>query len=491
MLDAFTAPASPTNDEFKSLGDFNLAAACPLVHTPDGRYLSLQSYGLYEALYDSPFYWMHADKGYRAEASRHRGTFTEEFVARRLAAVFGSARVHRGVTIKRGTKHVTDIDVLVTFADRAIVLQCKSKKLTLEARKGNDLQLRSDFKKSVQDAYDQARVSADSLLDPSLTFLSADGAPLSMPGLRTIYPVCVVSDSYPALTVQARSFLTQTADETVRPPLVADVFLIDVLAEMLSSPLRLLSYVDRRVSYSGRLNSMNEHAILGFHLSQNLWLEEEYSMAMIDDACATDLDAAMMVRREGIPGSPTPDGVLTRFASTPVGRILTAIEHRESAAEVNLGFLLLTLSEAAVNDLGKNLEAVAARTRKDGRTHDFTHIFAEGEAGLTVHCSPLPSAEAVPDLRRHCENRKYIHRAGAWHGLLVRAEDGFPKLGIELRFPWKPDATLDITTRAVVARDAARKASAPGAPASRSAKVGRNDPCSCGSGRKHKRCCLA
>jgi hypothetical protein len=396
-----------------------------------------------------------------------------------LAAVFGPARVHRGVTIKRGTKLVTDIDVLVTFADRAIVLQCKSKKLTLAARKGNDLQLRSDFKKSVQDAYDQARLSADSLLGPSLTFLAADGAPLLMPRLRTIYPVCVVSDSYPALTVQARSFLTHTADDAVRPPLVTDVFLIDVMAEMLSSPLRLLSYVDRRVSYTGRLNSMNEHAILGFHLSQNLWLEEEYSLAMIDDACATDLDAAMTVRREGIPGS-----------RTPVGRILAAIEHRESAAEVDLGFLLLTLGQAAIKDLGKGLEAVAARTRKDGRTHDFTHIFAEGEAGLTVHCSPLPNAEAMSELRRHCENRKYIHRAEAWHGLLVRAEDGLPKLGLELRFPWKPDAALDAVTRAVVARDAAGRAAAPGAAAGRGAKIGRNDLCPCGSGRKHKRCCL-
>jgi hypothetical protein len=434
VLDAFTAPASPTNAEFKAFGDFNLAAACPLVRTPNGRYLSLQSYGLYESLYDSPFYWMHADAGYRAEASKHRGAFTEDFVARRLAEVFGPARVHRGVVIKRGTKHVTDIDVLVTFADRAIALQCKSKKLTLAARKGNDLQLRSDFKKSVQDAYDQARISADSLLDPSLTFLDAEGASLAVSKQRTIYQVCVVSDSYPSLTVQARSFLTHTADETVRPPLVTDVFLIDVLAEMLSSPLRLLSYVNRRVSYTGRVNSMNEHAILGFHLSQNLWLEEEYSMAMIDDACAIDLDAAMTVRRGGVPGSPTPDGVLTRFARTPVGRILSAIEHRESVAEVDLGFLLLTLGETAVRDLGKGLEAVAARTRKDGRTHDFTHIFAESEAGLTVHCSPLSDAEALPELRRHCENRKYIHRAGAWHGLLVRAEDGLRSWGLSSGF---------------------------------------------------------
>ena len=40
-----------------------------------------------------------------------------------------------------------EIDVLVLFANRAIVLQAKSKKLTLESRKGNDLAIKKDFKK--------------------------------------------------------------------------------------------------------------------------------------------------------------------------------------------------------------------------------------------------------------------------------------------------------------------------------------------------------
>ena len=74
---------------------------------------------------------------------------------------------------------LTEADVLVLFADRAVVVQCKSKKLTLEARKGNDLQLREEFKKSVQDAYDQAHLCAVSLGDPDLKFMGADGREIS------------------------------------------------------------------------------------------------------------------------------------------------------------------------------------------------------------------------------------------------------------------------------------------------------------------------
>jgi Nuclease-related domain len=243
VLAAFTAPEPPTNAGFKSLGDFNAANACPILLSPDGGYISLQTYGVAEALYDSPFYWMAADKTYKDTAFANRGAFTEDLVAKRLSVIFGNNHVHRNVYVMRKGAQVTEADVLVLFAGRAMVVQCKSKKLTLEARKGNDLQLRDDFKKSVQDAYDQAYLCAAWLGDPDLKFVGGDGREISIPALREIYPVCVVSDHYPALTVQAREFLNFQTDKIIQPPFVADVFLIDVLAEMLASPLRLLSYL--------------------------------------------------------------------------------------------------------------------------------------------------------------------------------------------------------------------------------------------------------
>lgn len=134
VLTVFTAPAASSNEGFRTIGDFNLVNACPIIRSPDGLYISLQGYGLVEALYDAPFYWMAADKSYRSVAFKHRGDFTEAFAAERLADVFGEANVHRGVNVVRGRDRVSEIDILVLFADRAIVVQCKSKKLTLEAR---------------------------------------------------------------------------------------------------------------------------------------------------------------------------------------------------------------------------------------------------------------------------------------------------------------------------------------------------------------------
>src|SRR5690606_20694046 len=86
VLAVLTAPEAPTNADFRAIGDFNLASARPLLRTPTGDYVALEGYALVEALYDSPYYWMVADKAYRNTASQHRGDFTETLVARRLAA---------------------------------------------------------------------------------------------------------------------------------------------------------------------------------------------------------------------------------------------------------------------------------------------------------------------------------------------------------------------------------------------------------------------
>jgi hypothetical protein len=116
----------------------------------------LQPYSLADALYESPFYWMVGDKAYADEAMQNRGRFTEAFCRDRLELVFGTKCVHTNVDIfESKARKVGEIDVLVLFGDRAVIVQAKSKRLTLESRKGNDGRIRDDFKKSVQDSYDQ------------------------------------------------------------------------------------------------------------------------------------------------------------------------------------------------------------------------------------------------------------------------------------------------------------------------------------------------
>jgi hypothetical protein len=490
ILNAFAAPAGPCNKHFTALHDFNIVNACPLIPTPDGGYVVFHIYSLVEALYEAPFYWMGADKAYVNTAMEHRGLFTEQFAIERLTQVFGASNVLPNIDIfgSKGNK-LGEIDVLVLFGNRALVLQAKSKRLTLEARRGNDLQIQDDFKKSIQDSCDQAYLCAQLLEEGRCTFRDTAGNTVMLPDeLKRIYILCLVSDHYPALSFQARQFLKSTPNATMSPPFVMDVFALDAITEMLNSPLQLLSYIDRRTGYTEKLMASHELTILSYHLKQNLWLNDEHDMVLLDDDISADLDLAMLVRRDGIPGNATPDGILTRFAATALGRITKAIEASPEPATIDLGFMLLTLGEDTVIAVSKAIDHIAQQALADGKSHDFTAGLGHGETGLTIHCNNDSLEVAGSSLQRHCHARKYTERAISWFGVCLHPNDQALRFGINLDFPWQQSNEMDVLTKGM-----GKAASLPTVVSrlgSNGLKVGRNDPCPCGSGKKFKKCCL-
>ena len=428
-------PENERNTTFTSLNAFNVAHAYPVIRMGSDAYLLLQHYyGISEALYETPFYWMCEDEDYAPEAFHHRGGFTETFSADRLKHVFGANRVFQNVELIKSKKEVlSEIDVLVLFGDRAIVLQAKSKKLTLEARKGNDLQLKDDFKKAVQDAIDQVVVCAELLVDNTVKLQTKNGRPIFISkNLRTIFPVSVIADHYPSLAFQVLQSLTIRTNEQIVSPLVMDVFALDAITEMLVSPLRLLSYFNHRAQFADKLLMSHEHMILSYHLKCNLWLEKDIGLATFPDDVAADLDIAMTVRREGVPGAATPDGILTRFEGTHFSRIITQIEDKPIPATISLGLMLLELSEDTVQKINNYIDQVMSLTKKDGDLHNVVLSFPDASSGLTIHCSNLSQSEAKNALQSHCDKSGHEQNANSWFGLALWP-DGSILLAGELR----------------------------------------------------------
>lgn len=480
ILTAFTAPVVGCNGGFTSLHAFNAAYAFPFIRKGDDEFVLFQQYGVTEALYDAPFYWMSSDKSYASTAFEHRGDFTEDFSFERLQRVFGTDRVFKNVEIV-GKKGVTlgEIDVLILFGDQAVIVQAKSKKLTLEARNGNDLRLRGDFKAAVQDAVDQAISCATLLCEPSVNLRCRDGSvPHPTTEIKTAYPVTVVADHYPALAFQSRQLISFSTTKKVVAPLVLDVFSLDTITEFLSSPLRFLSYLRLRAKSGDAFMANHENTLLSYHLKQNLW-QDDFDLMMIGDDISADLDVAMAARRDGIPGAKTPTGILTAFVDTPFSEIIAQIEHEAEPVPIALGFLLLELGGSTVKSFNRNVERVRDAVTKDGKSHNLAMGLGERSAGLTLHCNNLPTDEASKRLYRHCEIRKYGEKAEEWFGLVIRP-DGSLHLAVVLNNPWKFDPEKEVKlTRMPNPKNRSGK---------KRKKPGRNDPCPCGSGKKFKRC---
>jgi hypothetical protein len=102
---------------------------------------------------------------------------------------------------------------------------------------------------------------------------------------KKVHVVCAVCDPYPALSAQAEHFLQYQTTDVICAPLVTDLFALDAMAEMLSSPIYFLDYLDKRARYAGRLSSFFELTILGYHLAHNLWLDDEHDhLTLADDS---------------------------------------------------------------------------------------------------------------------------------------------------------------------------------------------------------------
>ncbi len=478
-IDSLAMPTGHRNVQFKNLNDFNVVVAAPILRLSGDRFLLFHVNALAEAIYESPFYWMLEDKAYAKTALANRGAFTETFALERLTAVFGAARVYRGVNIHRTKgERIGEIDVLVLFGDRAIVLQAKSKRLTLESRRGNDQQLRDDFKADVQDAYDQSLVCAEALLDPSNSLLQSDGAPLtlSMP-ISCVAPLCVVADHYPALGLQVGHLLQQRTLDNIFPPLCIDIFALDVMAELLARPMRFLSYLQLRAKFRDKALVHHEITLLGYHLKYNLWLTE-YDSYLLEDDFSADVEIAMGARRLGLPGNRTPPGILSLIEGHRFDNAIRQIEEEPRGAMIELVLLLYQLSGNATKGFLDFVDRSSERALVTGRS-DFSIPLQD--TGLTIHTNSasLPDAERL--LESHLLVRKYRERASSWFGLCLDPVDARIRTAKKVAYPWVHDPAIE---------EMSKLYGSSRIPVQGFAKVGRNDPCPCGSGLKYKRCHL-
>jgi len=475
-----------TNSTYTAPSEFNEVTARPILKRSDGRFVLFSHYGLAEALYTTPYFWMVKDKNYGATLSDNRGKYVEDFSAGCLRRVFGRDSVHeRVLLVKANGDRIGEIDVLVIYANRAIVVQAKSKGLTQNSKRGVDDAIRDDFQKSVQDAYNQAFRCAELLNSDGVKLLSATlSKHEALPQFKEIYLFCVLSENYPALAYQSRQFLAASLHPIIKFPFVIDVFFLDVMCEILRSPLYFLSYANRRVTYADRLMSSHELVVLAFHLKSNLWLDEDTSVLHLGDDIGVELDIAMMARRRDVPGAKVPNGILTRLGSTTVSRIIQNITSRPESALLDLGLELLKLSEKTLKLLSSSIDQAIVRSRTDRNSHDVT--IATPHAGLSVHVNDRPDEEAKSRLLIHCELRKYRMNAGEWYGLCISAMSGLPRFATKLDSEWVHNAELALHSK----RLSVEAPLGGGIVRANRIKVGRNDQCPCGSGKKYKHCCL-
>lgn len=486
------------NDQFKEPGNYNIINSHPIIKLDQERYLITVSYLLFEAVYESPFYWMWTEGvEYKGQLSKNRGRASEEIVFEYLSVIFNDKNIFKDVKIKSlesaeatvKTKDDTDIDVLCILGSKALCVQVKSKKLTELSRVGDDNQLKKDFKEAVQDAYEQASLSRKKILDRKSKFIDSCGQEIQIPeSIDEVYLMVVTTENYPALTHQTSILLDK--DDNNPFPIVLTVFDLELLTFYLTDPYDFLYYVRQRITLMDYFLADEEIVFLGYHINQKLYKPSNDSHVAIDADFGQLIDRNYYPIKAGIKVSDDGDVIKNKWKNEDFDLLCKTIKSLNQPKITDILFNLFDFSSDSIDSLIGFINSVKQKTLLDGKNHDFSMPPNKNSfpmVGITYFSLGSNNPEELKvKLLTLCEARKYKSRGDIWIGLGSIKDSKNIIDGIAYNDDkWEYDKEMeDICLNIFGHGDGRAKF------VNLNKKLGRNDKCPCGSGLKYKKCCL-
>lgn len=475
-------PGDNLNSNFKDVGDFNIFNARPILQLDANRYFIPISFSVFEAVYESPFYWIIKDNEYfNKVGSLNRGKISEEITFEYLEKVFGKARTFKSVRIlnKKG-EDWTDIDILCVLDNKALCVQVKSQKLTELARKGNDSALNDDFTKAVQEAYGQGLVSRKKILEKNSKFVdSKNNVILLSEEINEAYIMVVTTENYPSLTHQAHVILDKKQEEPF--PIALTVFDLELVAHYLNDPYDFLYYIRQRTELMDYLKADEEIVFLGFHLNQKLWKKPDIDSEVLDTSFAQLVDRNYYPFKAGIKVSKKGDTLKNKWRNAKFQQLVDQVKASKDIGFLDAVFYLYDLAGAGADDLIHFIEETKAKMAADGKMHDFSLIFEDGKSGVTFFGMEASPSELKNRLLSLAISRKYRTKADTWLGLgsITSSENLVDAISFN-NDPWAQDRQLEELASVILKPGVAVNLG--------NKKINRNDRCFCGSGRRYRKC---
>ena len=432
FLSKFLLRIGAENREFTEPFSINRAMVSPLIEIGDFIYLPNQ-FRLFESIYESPFYWMNDDKKYLATASKHRGEFVERAASELLKKVFGAENVYENVLIKSGKNDLGEIDVLVLYGEFAIIVQAKSKRLTLQARSGDKLALSRDYKGAVLDPYSQA-CECINAIESGATCSTQEGQKLDLHCLPRFFPMVVMSDTFPSSTHLSRTFLSESRDLT---PIIWDLGTLDCVCDILPSPTDFLFYLKARADAFDCIMSDSEFNLLGYHLQMKLALPPDCDVLHVDRDFASIVDDYMVCKDVGVDAN-RPIGIIEQTQFPAISELITHL--KDSGPEVSSVVIdLIDFSAAALRDVS-NLVLQIRREVRDLQKDIKAFSIPTGSGGLTYAVVSQLSPVAIESAKRIGEKHKYDRQADRWYVFVDSVDSELPVDGMfALTWEWKQD----------------------------------------------------
>ena len=421
FLKKFSLKPGRANLGFGAIGGYNEIHSRPAILVGDTTFLFPIQFYLDKSIYESPYYWMFKDPSYRNSALRNRGDATEDICYELLQTVFGERDVHRNVRVKHQHQDVTDIDLLAVNGNKALVVQAKSKKLTVESRRGDQSSLINDFQSAVQSAYDQALLSRTAALGNRFELTDEKGNTIELKQpIDDAYVVCITGDHYPMLPLQTALYLQKRDSDPY--PVTMSVFDLDVLSFYLNDPIELLYYIRQRTRYARNFWSVSEKALLAFHLEWKLMPHDQYDRIVVDQGFAQLIDSNFPAVREGWGKAEASKKLLRQWNNEAFTRLVSTVKRMEQAGLTDAIFFLYDVAGSRADTLIDGIDKIKRATLRDGEMHDLSIPMPGEKRGVSFLSFPEPQSdfeaqEYLTYLKGFALARKYKSYADEWLAL--------------------------------------------------------------------------
>jgi len=464
----------------------------PMLVLPDRRLVLVDISNGLDTLWDAFERAAKTDQVFFEDYRKRKSEWLEGRVITYLFKLFPPHTVYQNLTYPDPDKtdgSTTELDAAVLWRPFLVLVEAKAKQFRLESQLGDIGRLRTDIKANVEDAFDQARRAARYVNDnPTPIFTESSGGrklAVQKDRLRRTYLLTVSLHRLAGLATKLSLFEDLGLFRDHEYPLSISIADLETVVQFCDGPDVFLHYIERRLSTQKEslVIEANELDLPGAYLQtrlqpSRLWERDGTKPnAVWLVGYSTQFDEWYNFER-GDQSTP-PD--ISLEIPAEIKDILSQLRKRDDDVARWIAFALLDFSDQVLRVLAEAFKDLQTAQLVPGMFRRL--VRKEGETVVVIMASR--------DLTRdHLQERtqiralieKYRHKAQRCIGFGVMVADPSQLFhcAVWSDETWEFDQLME---DALVDEP-------PSIPAPDTKLPGRNEPCTCGSGRKFKKCCL-
>ena len=428
---------------------------------------------------------------YQGVYQKRRAEYLENKALEYLKNIFPGAKAYGKLYYyveESGKTNRVETDGLILYDENLFVIEVKAGSLSTPARRGSLKRMKKNVGELIDDAYQQAlRTKQYIMATPEPNFEYKDRTKAvsikDKDKYRNIYLLNITLQNLGHLSTQLndlKSFNLMLGKEWPWSVFIND---LRVISELIEFPSEFLHFLQQRIRANDypQFQTTDELDFFMYYLYEGLYFENgilKNADTYIPSGYTEDLDRYY-------------DYIAGRVSSGKKPRLRISEEYKNLVTEIEstgkVGFTgvtttLLGFDPKAQKEILDNMERSRGIFEKDGLHHNFTMGFEK--MGFTFSVGTKRESDFWNNIDQHCRMRMYQRRFAEW--ILITMDvhkDGTRTLDFRIyNQKWGYNSYMEEQFEKFKHRKMAEFKRT-------GQKIGRNDPCPCGSGLKYKKCC--